>query len=168
MSTEPLSPTRDSSLVTHDSALAPYLQFPALAALPGLTHGIFTRAGGVSEGPYASLNVSLAVGDDRERVRENRRRVALALGAEPSRVFGARQVHGAAWRVVAPDETPAATEREPFDILLSGTPGHLLLLKFADCTPIILWDARRRWVAVAHAGWRGTAQDVAGTAVRAL
>jgi YfiH family protein len=154
--------------MTHHSALIPYLQFSALAALPGLVHGVFTRAGGVSAAPYASLNVSLAVGDDAERVWENRRRVALALGAEPGRVFGARQVHGAAWRVVAPHETPAVTEREPFDILLTGTPGHLLLLKFADCTPLVLCDARRRWVAVAHAGWRGTARDVAGAAVRAL
>ncbi len=108
------------------------------------------------------------MGDERERVQENRRRIAAALGADPSAVFGARQVHGAAWRAVGAHETPAATEREPYDILLTSTPGHLLLLKFADCTPLILWDPRRRWVAVAHAGWRGTAQDVAGTAVRAL
>jgi polyphenol oxidase len=168
MSNELLTGAHHASRGARHSARAPYLQFPALAALPGLAHGIFMRAGGVSEAPYASLNVSRAVGDDPERVRENRRRVALALGADPGRVFGARQVHGAAWRVVAPDEAPAATERAPFDILLSGTPGHLLLLKFADCTPLVLWDARRRWVAVAHAGWRGTAQDVAGTAVRAL
>ena len=158
----------NSLLITHHSSLVPYLQFPMLAEMPGLVHGVFTRAGGVSEAAYASLNVSLAVGDDRERVLENRRRAAGALGADPSRVFGARQVHGAAWRVVESHEAPSATEREPCDVLLTGTPGHLLLLKFADCTPLVMWDARRRWVAVAHAGWRGTALDVAGVAVRAL
>jgi hypothetical protein len=142
--------------------------FDALAAAPGLAHGVFTRAGGVSEAPYASLNVSLAVGDERERVLANRGRIAAALGFAADRVFGSRQVHGAAWRVVGADETPAATAREPYDILLTGTPGHLLLLKFADCTPLVFWDARRRWVAVAHAGWRGTAEDVAGATVRAL
>jgi polyphenol oxidase len=168
MSNELLSPALNSSLITHHSALVPYLQFPALAEAPGLVHGVFTRAGGVSATPYATLNVSLAVGDERERVMENRRRIAAALAADPDRVFGARQVHGAAWRVVEAHETPAATEREPCDILLTGTPGHLLLLKFADCTPLVVWDARRRWVAVAHAGWRGTAQDVAGVTVRAL
>jgi YfiH family protein len=167
MRNELLSPAH-SSLITHRSSLPPYLQFAALAELPGLVHGIFTRVGGVSEAPYASLNVSLAVGDDRERVLENRRRVAAALGADAGSVFGARQVHGADWRVVAPHEAPSATEREPFDVLLTGTPGHLLLLKFADCTPLVLWDARRRWVAVAHAGWRGTALNVAGATVRAL
>jgi polyphenol oxidase len=160
--------TQRSALRTPHSAGVPYLHFPALAQMPGLVHGVFTRAGGVSEAPFASLNVSLAVGDDRAHVLENRRRVAEALGADPRRVFGARQVHGAAWRIVEPHEAPGTTEREPCDVLLSGTPGHLLLLKFADCTPLILWDARRRWVAVAHAGWRGTAQDVAGVAVRAL
>jgi polyphenol oxidase len=157
-----------SALSTQHSDGVPHLQFPQLAAEAGLVHGIFTRAGGVSDGPYASLNVSLAVGDDRERVLENRRRAARALDADPGQVYGARQVHGAAWRVVDAALAPAEIEREPYDILLSGTPDHLLLLKFADCTPLILWDARRRWVAVAHAGWRGTAADVAGVAVRAL
>jgi YfiH family protein len=160
--------TQHSGLSAGRSPLLPFLQFPALAEMPGLVHGVCTRAGGVSEAPYASLNVSLAVGDDRERVLENRQRIAAALGADAARVFGARQVHGAAWRVVGPRDGPSDTEREPFDLLLTGTPGHLLLLKFADCTPLVLWDARRRWVAVAHAGWRGTALDVAGVAVWAL
>ncbi len=155
-------------LAARQAAGVPYLLFPGLAGAPGLVHGVLTRVGGVSEGPYASLNVSLAVGDVPERVRDNRARIARALDVDPGRVFGTRQVHGAAWRVVGPDEPPAALEREPADILLCGAPGTLLLLKFADCTPIVFWDPRRCWVAVAHAGWRGTAQNVAGVAVAAL
>src|SRR5689334_15822851 len=99
---ETARPTQYSVLSTQYPPRPPYLQFPALAAMPGLVHGVFTRAGGASDAPYASLNVSLAVGDAPDRVRDNRRRVAEALAADPRRVFGARQVHGAAWRVVEP------------------------------------------------------------------
>src|SRR5947207_2056018 len=129
------SPLSTQHFATQHSALStqhpvvPYLEFPELAEQPGLVHGVFTRAGGVSDGPYASLNVSLAVGDERERVWENRQRIGRALGAAPGRVFGARQVHGADWRVIAAADEPSDTEREPYDILLTGTPGYLLLLK---------------------------------------
>ncbi len=161
-------PPGQPTLLPIEAAGVPFLVFPALAAQPGLVHGVLTRAGGVSGGPYASLNVSLAVGDERGAVLENRRRVATALGIAPEQVYGGRQVHGATWRVVDPTLAPAALEREPCDILLTGAPGRLLLLKFADCTPLVLWDVRRRWVAVAHAGWRGTALSVATVAVQAL
>jgi YfiH family protein len=146
----------------------PVLRFAALEGEPGLVHGISTRDGGVSDGPYATLNVSLVVGDERERVAENRARLVRAVAGEAVPVHSCRQVHGAASRVVDAALEPGALDRERFDILLTGEPGHLLLLKFADCTPLLLYDPRRRWVAVAHAGWRGTALDVAGTAVRAL
>src|SRR5437764_9420405 len=134
----------------------PVLRFAALAGEPGLVHGISTREGGVSHGPYATLNVSLVVGDERERVAENRTRLARAVAGEALPVYSCRQVHGAAGRVIDAALAPGALDREPVDILLTGEPGHLLLLKFADCTPLLVYDPRRRWVAVAHAGWRGT------------
>jgi YfiH family protein len=152
----------------HSPEGVPFLTFTALAALPGLVHGISTRSGGLSEGPYASLNLSLMVGDARERVLENRARLARAVGGDPAAVYSCNQVHGAELRVVELATTPAAVERERLDILLSGAPGRLLLLKFADCTPLLLYDPHRRWVALAHAGWRGTALNVAGTTVAAL
>jgi YfiH family protein len=145
-----------------------YLVFAPLAALPGLVHGVFTRHGGVSAPPYATLNVSLAVGDDPARVLENRRRVARALGGRLEHLYTVQQVHGAAHRVVDGTVPPASLGREPADILLTGTPGVLLLLKFADCVPLLYWDPVRRWVALAHAGWRGTALNVAGATVQLL
>jgi len=157
-----------SALVPLTRARLPLFQFEALARCEGLAHGVFTRQGGVSRPPYDSLNVSLAVGDEREQVLENRARIAAALDGALGTLRGARQVHGAAWRVVDRVPPDLATEREPADILLSGTPGALLLLKFADCTPLVLWDPVRRWVAVAHAGWRGTARNVAAATVAAL
>jgi len=169
MSEFPMLDTHHSSLITHHSAEGvPWLGFAPLADEPGLVHGISTRAGGVSEGPYGTLNVSLVVGDERERVLENRARLARALGAESGQVYSCRQVHGATWRVVDAGTSPANVERESLDILLTGTPGVRLLLKFADCTPLLLWDPHHRWVAVAHAGWRGTAERVAHAAVQVL
>src|SRR5690349_17582318 len=115
----------------------PVLRFAALEGEPGLVHGISTRDGGVSDGPYATLNVSLVVGDERERVAENRARIARAVAGEAVPVHSCRQVHGAASRVVDATLEPGALDREPFDILLTGEPDQLLLLKFADCTPLL-------------------------------
>jgi len=157
-----------AGLVAVAHAEVPYLTFPSLSDAPGLVHGVFRRAGGVSAPPYASLNVSYMVGDDSARVQENRARIARALGGEPERLFSARQIHGADSCAIDAATTPRDIEREPYDILLSGTPGQLLLLKFADCVPVVVWDAQRRWVAVAHAGWRGTALNTAAATVRAL
>jgi polyphenol oxidase len=164
----PGAPPHSALELRHAADDVPYLRFAALADAPGLLHGVSTRDGGVSEGPYATLNVSLVVGDAPERVAANRARLARAVAGEALPVCSCRQVHGAASRVIDAALEPAAVDREPLDILLTGQPGHLLLLKFADCTPVLLYDPRHRWVAIAHAGWRGTALDVAGTAVRAL
>ena len=78
-----------------------------------MPHGFFTRQGGVSGGPYASLNCSLSGGDARDAVLENRARAARAIGAEPDRLVGLMQVHGA--DVVAGRRHPGAraTARAP-------------------------------------------------------
>lgn len=133
----------------------------------GLVHGISTRQGGVSEAPYASLNLSSSVQDDPERVAENRRRFALALGGDPGRLVGARQVHGDAVLVVDDTLDPRAAPPE-VDIQITDRPGWLLSLRFADCVPLVMAHPERRAVAVVHAGWRGTRIRAAATAIRAL
>lgn len=141
-----------------------YLLFPGLAREPGLVHAVSTRHGGVSPAPYATLNLSLSVGDHPDRVRENRRRLARALGLDERQVVSARQVHGASvWQV-----TDAGAATPEADILVTARRGVFLAQRFADCVPILLWDPRHRVVAAAHAGWRGTALGVAAAAVRAL
>jgi YfiH family protein len=157
-----------ATVLARGAADVPYLTFAGLADEPRLAHGVSTRAGGVSDGPYASLNLSLTVGDERERVLENRRRLASAIASAPLDLYGARQVHGASVAVVDTAVRPEVLARESYDILLSGAPGRLLFLKFADCTPVLLWDPEHAWVGLAHAGWRGTAVNAAATAVRAL
>ena len=139
-------------------------RFDNLSRIPGVVHGITTRAGGVSQGRCASLNVSYSVGDATENVDENLRRVAETLGTTREALFAAYQVHGREVAVVDAD-TPG---RPRCDVLVTQSPEKTLMLRFADCTPVLLADPRRRVVAAVHAGWRGSAARAAGAAVEAL
>jgi len=139
-------------------------QFDNLSKIAGVVHGISTRAGGVSQGRCASLNVSYTVGDDIENVEENLRRVAEAVGARREDLFAAYQVHGRDVTVVE-----AETEARPrCDVLVTRSPEKTLMLRYADCTPVLLADPKRRVVAAVHAGWRGSVVRAAGAAVEAL
>ncbi|HEY9074797.1 MAG TPA: laccase domain-containing protein [Desulfobaccales bacterium] len=94
-----------------------FYQSPLLAGFPELRHGFFTRQGGVSLKPYASLNLSLAVGDGRAAVEENRRRVQTVLGLDF--LAGARQVHGCQDAVLSGNPGESTSEAEAADILLT-------------------------------------------------
>lgn len=139
--------------------------FPALEGV-GVAHGALTRLGGVSQGPFATLNLGHTVGDDPAAVEENHRRVFAALEIERDQVVSPYQVHGAAVRWV--DETHAGTVQEATDGLLTATPGLALFFRFADCVPVLLFDPMRRVVGLAHAGWRGAANGVIAAAVAAF
>ena len=138
--------------------------FDNLSQIPRVVHGITTRVGGVSEGRCASLNVSYSVGDPRDNVDENLRRVADTLGTRRDDLFAAYQVHGRAVTLVDPD----TSGRPRCDVLVTRAPEKTLMLRFADCTPVLLADPKRRAVAAVHAGWRGSAVRAAAAAVEAL
>ena len=144
----------------------PLFQFPHFPS-EGLVHGISTRQGGVSEAPYATLNLSYAVNDEPERVSENRRRFATALGGDPARLVGCWQVHRDDVLVVEDDFDPNGP-RPNVDIQVTDRPGWLLSLRFADCVPLLMVHPRRRVVAAVHSGWRGTRIGAAATAIRVL
>ncbi len=143
-----------------------YLQFRSFEA-GVVTHAIFTRHGGVSPEPYASLNMSVSTGDGRDHVRRN---VALAFGAlgrDPTSKADLWQVHSA--RVVVADEPNGPRDHlGQADALITDRPDVTLLLRFADCLPILLYDPRRRAVGVVHAGWRGSLKKVVTVAVEAM
>jgi copper oxidase (laccase) domain-containing protein len=139
-----------------------YYQFASLSAEP-VRHGVFSRLGGVSRGPFASLNLSASVPDDPRAVTENRRRFYAALGVDPNRAIRAIQVHGA--RVAAVNSNDLAVVQPATDGLLTATPGLPLVMAFADCTPILLYDPVRRAVGMVHAGWRGTVAGICQAAV---
>jgi polyphenol oxidase len=148
------------------------LSWPALDAA-GVTAAVTARSGGVSGGPYATLNLSLSVGDDPDRVLENRRRLAAAIGARPQDFVWARQVHGAGVQVVhagdagrgafgLDDAVPDA------DALVTREPGVVLAILTADCVPIVLHDPVAGVLACVHAGWRGTVAGVSAAALDAM
>ena len=131
-----------------------------------LLHGIFTRRGGESPPPWHSLNVGGTVGDDPARVRRNRLRIFQAMGRDPDSLFDVWQVHGA--EVVFADAPRGGAPYQKADILLTDSPDVTLFMRFADCTPILLYDPIRRVAGLAHAGWQGTLRGVASAAVRAM
>ncbi|MDX2013454.1 MAG: peptidoglycan editing factor PgeF [Myxococcaceae bacterium] len=126
-------------------------------------HGFPTRHGGVSTGPFASLNASTSVGDDAASVAENVKRLAAAVGATPQLVATAHQVHG----VTVLEATAAGEGALPppvgeADALVTRAAGLTVGVKTADCLPILVEDPLGRQVAAVHAGWRGVIGDVLG------
>jgi YfiH family protein len=141
------------------------------ASLPGARAAFTTRLGGVSKGPFESLNLGLLTGDDRDAVAANRRRAAAALGSEVSRVLSGHQVHGAALQNRgAPAEPngfaePGAPLAEA-DGQVTTSPGLVPAVLVADCLPVAL--SGPRGVAMLHCGWRGLAAGLVAGGVAAV
>jgi hypothetical protein len=148
------------------SAALVHYQF-ALLQHPLLTHAIFARHGGVSAGPYASLNMSISTGDSRENVVANRVRGFEAAGRDPRSVADTWQVHSTEV-VFAETPTRPFADSPKADILLTNRPELTLFMRFADCVPILLFDPRQKVIGLVHAGWRGTLLNAAGVAVQAM
>lgn len=153
--------------------LPAWLAVAAWRDKPGLAAGMSLRTGGVSTGPWASLNCALHVGDEAGHVRENRRRLSLAAGFAPEGWTCAEQTHGNRVRLVrAADRGAGRLSRETAfpatDAMITREPGMMLAAFFADCVPLLFADPAGRAVGIAHAGWRGTALDIAGATVRAM
>jgi purine-nucleoside/S-methyl-5'-thioadenosine phosphorylase / adenosine deaminase len=131
---------------------------------PELKHGVFTRRGGVSQPPFATLNLGGNVGDDPKAVRHNHELMYSALGVRGDRACTVWQVHSADTLIVS---GPVAGRRwiAQADGMVTDRSDTPLAMRFADCTPILLYDPVRGVIGMAHAGWRGTVQGVAaGTA----
>jgi YfiH family protein len=157
------------TLLRHTTNGLPSYRFRLLGQCAGLKHAVFTRLGGVSSAPFASLNVSYDTKDEVSKVRENLRRVSAAL-TSPSLLY-ARQVHGSA--ILALHERPPVDPDRSYplggvDGFVSGVPGLTMMIKVADCQAVLLFDRRRQVVAAAHAGWRGSAQNLPGKAVQVM
>jgi polyphenol oxidase len=138
--------------------------FRNLSAVAGVVHAISTRHGGVSRGRCESLNISFSVDDADANVEENLRRLARAVDTTRETFFAAYQVHGRAVTRVQADTAP----RPRCDVLVTDGGERTLLMRYADCTPVLLADTRRPAIAAVHAGWRGSAVRAAAAAVEAL
>jgi hypothetical protein len=120
-----------------------------------------TRVGGVSEGPYASLNLGRLTHDARENVEENRRRACAAIDADEDALALNRQVHSATVH-----RAHAGARGEPGDGLWTDEPGVPMLAITADCVPVAV--AHDGKLAILHAGWRGLLDGVVEAGVAAI
>jgi YfiH family protein len=129
-------------------------------------HGFFTRHGGTSAGPYASLNCGLGSGDDRIHVIENRARAARHFDLAPENLVTVYQIHSPQVVVV---EKPWRAEDSPrADAMVTDQSGIMLGILAADCAPVLFADAEGRVIGACHAGWRGALGGVVEATVAAM
>ena len=135
-----------------------------------IPHAFTTRLGGVSEGIFASLNIALHRGDLEENVERNYEILADALGFDLESLVLTRQTHSDIVRVVTKNDARGIDHRNypESDALITNDAGCALVVFTADCTPILLFDQVTGAVGAVHAGWRGTAADIAGKTVRTM
>jgi YfiH family protein len=136
-----------------------------VATLPP-PHGFFTRRGGVSKGPFASLNCSLSSPDDRDLVLRNRGRVADALGVPHTHLVGCTQVHGIDVVCVETPWEPGSGPRA--DAMVTRRRGLALGIITADCAPVLFADTEAGVVGAAHAGWRGAVAGIIEATIAAM
>jgi len=142
------------------------LQAQLLSKLPGVRHGFFTRAGGVSDGVYESLNGGVGSEDSPAKVAENRARMAKHLGVAPDRFLTCYQIHSP--EVVVAETPWPSSERPRADAIVTRTPHLAIGISTADCGPVLLADPEARVIGAAHAGWRGALTGVIEQAVATM
>lgn len=135
--------------------------------LAEIRHGIFTRIGGVSQPPFASLNLGGNIGDDPRAVRTNHLKMYGALEVEDARACTVWQVHSADV-VIANHPVPGRRWLARADAMMTDKLNIPLSMRFADCTPILYYEPDRQVIAIAHAGWRGTVAGIASGVVTAM
>jgi len=142
------------------------IQAPSLSAFPNVRHAFFTREGGVSDGIYASLNGGIGSRDAPDKVRENRARMASALGVAPTHFVTCYQIHSP--DVIVAIE-PWARENTPrADAIVTRMPGLAIGASTADCGPVLFADADAGVIGATHAGWKGALTGVLEATVAAM
>jgi len=126
----------------------------------GFRHAFFTSEGGVSTGPYASLNFSYSVGDNPDYVAQNFERAAAWLNLEPVDLLFAQQVHGTLALVLASDTAADTVRAQQADAIIASCGAQASCVRTADCVPVLVADCETGRVAAIHAGWRGVANQI--------
>ncbi len=149
-----------------------YITFPILSKYDELLHCFTTRKGGVSEGPYESMNLGLGSGDDRSKVRKNYEILAEKLDIDLYSIIKPYQSHTSNIKYVG-EKDRKKTFLKPdklmdVDGLITDKRNVALITIHADCTPIFFYDPTKKVIGMAHAGWRGTVDNIAGKMVNEL
>lgn len=142
----------------------PYLAFPVLEDTGLVRHGFSVRDGGVSTGPYASMNLSFTMGDSIENVLENYERMALALEVERAQMSSVWQAHTNYIKVVDISDVGKGITRpkepEEIDGMVTNVKGVTLVTLHADCLPLYFLDPVNQAIGLTHSGWRGTEKAI--------
>ena len=150
----------------------PYLKYPLFEKTGIVRHGFSTRLGGVSQGCYASLNLSFDRGDREEAVRENFRRIGAAIGVRCEDMVLSRQTHTTNVRVVTEVDRGKGIVRErdytDVDGLVTDVPGICLVTSYADCVPLYFVDPVKKVIGLSHSGWRGTVGKIGKKTVEVM
>jgi polyphenol oxidase len=151
----------------------PLLQFSHFKNITGLVHGVTTRKGGVSEGPFFSLNLGIQTGDDASRVFCNRTKLLSHLSWDSHSVVIPNQVHGKNVVVITKerwdnDSAPHGLVLSNVDGLTTKEKGVLMMIKVADCIPVFLYDPVQPAIGLIHAGWRGTANGIIAQGISSM
>lgn len=145
------------------------LSFPRFGHPTLLRHAISTRVGGVSRGSYQSMNISYKVSDDPLRVEENRKLLSRSLGINLDKAVYLTQVHSD--KVFKLDNSNLPRKSEPLgegDALITNLPHVPISILVADCLPVLFYDQVHKAIGLAHAGWRGTAAQIAVKTLKAM
>lgn len=175
MSTIAIDKTKGVALIEQHSGSVSYLQFDQFQQFPEVIHSIFTRKGGYSKPPFASLNTGRSInGDGIENIVRNRSRALQALNLDKLPAVTLWQVHGSEiityssrdeWRTDWAHQSHFEHNGIPKsihkgDALITQERGITLVLSFADCVPIVFYDPVRHVIGITHGGWRGTARGI--------
>jgi len=136
-----------------------------LKEIPGIAHGFFTRAGGVSSGIYHGLNTGIGSHDDAEKVTENRNRIADYLNVPHTHLVTPYQVHSPDAIII---DGPWQDERPQADAVVTKTPGVAAAILTADCGPVLFADKNAGIVGAAHAGWKGATGGILEATIEAM
>lgn len=149
-----------------------WLTYPAFEQFADIVHGFSTRLGGVSEGIYASMNLSFTRGDKDAAVYENYRRFAAALGFSERDIVTSDQTHTANVRIITEeDRGNGITKPRPYtdvDGMITNVRGLVLATFYADCVPLYFVDPVHHAIGLSHSGWRGTVAKIGAVTIRKM
>lgn len=149
-----------------------WLTYPTFEQFADIVHGFSTRLGGVSEGIYASMNLSFTRGDKDAAVYENYRRFADALGFSERDIVTSDQTHTANVRIITEeDRGNGITKPRPYtdvDGMITNVRGLVLATFYADCVPLYFVDPVHHAIGLSHSGWRGTVAKIGAVTIRKM
>ncbi len=158
-----------ANLLKRTSGGVPHYVSPQLSVFPAIRHAYFTRLGGVSSGIYESLNFRMNADDREQSALQNFAIAANIVGADIGHVARTVQKHSSNIAVVTATSGPKTVFLpDAVDALITGVPGICLAGFYADCQLLLMYDHKKRVIAVVHAGWRGIAHELAAKTIERM